>query len=536
MIRFSALALVLAFTTLSAQSIKKQVRDGAPQLAMTSTELSVLGDPLFRLVLKTKPNEIRFDEVVRLLKGTTGGTEHFFVVDEKIIDPAIGQSRRAVIGFKGSNQGLVLVTNVMLSVFFDSNTVQPGFIEAWGWDNKRSRYNYYRLDKEGGTVSWKFRGSSIDADKLTQTQRNKTCMACHLNGGPVMKELPFPWNNWNSFQSQSLYLRPGGAGHWTIAEGSHLATLEGAESMETDFILPALKQFNGRRIDQLTKKNADGTASILDGKRALRSLFETTEFNAISSDAFSGLHPFQGSAPGLPSGVVKVPDTFFLNANLFAGGKVTQYQGLGIDQARDFASVLVVQPAEYRKLVNDAATKLNNTLGDSSFAWFVPEASHSDNHMVDRLIINGVITQQFAAAVLAVDVENPVFSLKTPALLQFIPKTFRFNPRVNDSVATPHPDELTKAVIAALQATSPVAGSPQADFLALLKAPNPVTVLRQRVQAYLTREQAALANVATREAELKRLFDVVLSRRQEALTNPLFKQLNETGNLLFAVP
>lgn len=545
MSRVIALVLVLCPTILFGQAIKKQARDGVPPQTMTAADLAALGDPLFRLVLKSKPDEVRFDEVVRLLKGAAG-TEHFFAVDEKIIDPAIDQTRRAVIGFKGSNQGVILDTNVMLSVTFDSNAVQPGFIEAWGWDDQRSRYNYYKLDNAGGILSWKFRGSSIDADKLTLAQRNGSCMACHINGGPVMKELPFPWNNWSSFRSQAAYLTPGGANHWSIAEGTHFAALEGAENLETDFILPALRQFNGRRIERVIKKNTAGTPivfaggkrEVIDGRRALRALFETTEYNAISSATFSGLHPFPALSSAGPSEDVKVPDTFFLNANLLAGGGVSQYQELGITQARDFASLLKVKPAEYKKLVTDAVTKLNNKPGDSSFAWFVPEASHSDNHMVDRLIKSGLISQQFAAAVLAVDVENPVFSSKTPPLLKFVPATFRFKPRVNDSVPAAHPDELTTAVIAALQAASPAAGSPEADFLALLKAPDPVKLLRQRVQEYLAREQAALseANPVTREAELKRLFNIVLARRQAALNNPRFQRLNETGNLLFAVP
>ena len=541
-IRGVAFAAFIFFSALApAQAIKKQARDGAPQQAMTAAELAVLGDPFFKLVLKTKPNEVRFDEVVRLVKGATG-TEHFFVVDEKIIDPALGQTRRAVIGFKGTNQQVVLDTNVMLSVIFDSNAIRPGFIEAWGWDDAKSRYNYYRVDNEGGTVSWKFRGTSIDADNLTEAQRNGTCMACHRNGGPVMKELPFPWNNWSSSRSQASYLTPGGANHWPIAEGTHLAALVSAEDMETAFILPALRQFNGRRIERLIKRSPAGVPivtvgkqEVTDGKRAVRALFATTEYNVISSDGFSGLHPFPPQTSGPPSDV-KIPDTFFLNANLLAGGGVPQYQGLTISQARGFGTLLLVKPDEYKQLVTASGINIGGQAGDSNFAWFVPEASHSDNHMVDILIQRGLITKQFAAAALAVDVENPVFSSKRAGLLLFIPSTFRFKPVVNAGVPAAHPDDLTKAVITALQAASPAVGSPEADFLAILRDPDPVKLLKQRVQDYLTREQASLANAATRPAELKRLFDIVIARRREALLNPAFARLNETGNLLFAIP
>jgi hypothetical protein len=523
------------------QAIKKQARnDDAPKV-MTAAELAELGDPLFVLVLKDKPNEFRFDEVIRLLKGASG-TELFFVVDEKIIDPALGQKRRAVVGFKGSNQQIVLNPNVMLSVIFDANAVQPGFIEALGWDDKRRRYNYYQLNDDSGPLSWRFRGTSIDADTLTATQRAGTCLECHRNGGPVMKELPFPWNNWNSFRSQADYLTPGGANHWPIAEGTHLRSLAGAEDLEKDFILPALRQFNARRLEKLIKRTQTGAPvvtggkhELTDGKRALRSLFETTEYNVTSSSTFSGLHPFPTPSAG-PTAVVTVPDTFFLNANLLAGSGVTQYRGLTVSQARTFGSLLSVNPVEYRQLVADFKTKVGGKLGDSSFAWFVPEASHSDNHMADLLVQRGMVTMQFAAAVLAVDLETPVFSTKRAKLLRFVPDTYRFKPIVDGGAPASHPDNLTKTVIAALKAASPAASSPEADFLALLQNPDPTKVLKQRVDDYRTREQAVLANPAMRPAELKRLFNILITRRREALNNPAFSRLNETGNLLFAVP
>ncbi len=540
-----ALLIVALAALLPGQAIRKQVKDNSTPQPMTAAELNALGDPLFRLVLRTSPNEKRLDEIVRLVKGASG-TEHLFVVDEKIIDPALNQTRRAVVGFSGSNQNLVLNPNVMLSVVISPTSVVPDFIEAWGWDDARSRYNYYKLDRTGGAASWKFRGSSVDADNLTPAQRADTCMACHINGGPVMKELPFPWNNWHSFRSRADYLTPTGAASWPIAQGPRLAALNSAEDLEVGFILPSLRQFNSRRIDRLIRSNAAGTPVALpgglqemtDGRRALKQLFETTEYSVISSSTFSGLHPFPaaGTAGTGPSEPVGVPDTFFLNANLLAGGGATAYQGLGIAQARSFANLLTIQPDEYRKLVNDSGTKLGGVAGDSSFAWFVPEASHSDNHMVDALIKRGLVTPQFAAAVLAVDIENPVFSVKTPALLRFVPAKFRFKPRTGDNVAAPHPDALTKVVITALEAAAPVASSPEADFLALLRNPDPVKVLRQRVQDYLAREQAALSNQATREAELKRLFNLVIVRRRAALDHPLLGRLNESGDRLFAIP
>jgi hypothetical protein len=428
----------------------------------------------------------------------------------------------------------------MLSVIFDSDRIRPGFIEAWGWDGVRGRYNYYKVD--GNPPAWKFRTSSVDADNLAPEARKGTCLACHINGAPVMKELPLPWNNWHSFKSLQNYLTASGAGHWPIAEGAHLAALSGAENLETGFILPSIIQFNGRRIDGLIRKTAAGAPAtfpgglqeITDGPRLLRSLFETTEYNIGSSGDLSGLHPFAPVHNG-PTKKFAVPDTFFLNANILAGGGPPQYQGLGIDDARQFGNLASVAPAEYTKLVNTSGVKFDTTPGDSNFAWFVPEASHSDNHMIDALVKRGIITPQFAAAVLAVDLENPVFSVRTPGLRKFIPATFRFKPRQGGIAPAAHPDDLTKTVIAALNAAAPSAGTPEADFLAVLQTPNPVAVLRQRVLEYKARVQSRLAG-AQRDAELTRLFNLAVQRRKAALTHPVLQALNETRTLLFAVP
>ena len=213
------------------------------------------------------------------------------------------------------------------------------------------------------------------------------------------------------------------------------------------------------------------------------------------------------------------PDTFFLNANLLAGGGFAQSEGLGIGEARQFARLLQLQPAEYRAVVERFRTRLGDRPGDTHFAWFVPEASHVDNALVDILIRRGVITREFAAAVLAIDVETPVFSTARESLLKFVPPQFRFKPKAPEDVPVAHPDELTKAVITRVQAANPVAGSPEAQFLTLLQSPTPVEALRQTVSAYLGRVRGQLADAAQREAEITRLYQVMLDRRRAAIAH-----------------
>lgn len=512
-------------------ALLQQRSDGAAPQAMSAEELDALGDPLFRLVLKDHPQEVRLDEIERLIMGASG-RRHLFVVDEHLQDPAPGGSRRAVFVYKGSTQGIRLDPNVALSAAFDSARFAEGVIEAWGWDDRRSRYNYYKLD--GTPATWKFRGSSVGADQLTPAQRRGTCMTCHVNGGPVMKELPIPWNNWHSSRNQADYLLSTSPGRWPIAGTPRFRDLKGAEGFESDFVMPSIRQFNGRRLTSLiTPGAAAGQSEVTDGPRALRPLFRTVEYNIISAGQFSGLHPLPApvAAGAAPTEAVAVPDTFFLNANLLGGGGFTQYKGLGIPEARLFSSLLLVQPAEYRGLVSRAGTTLGGRTGDTHFAWFVPEPSHIDNHFVDLLIAQGVITREFAAAALAVDLETPAFSDARDALRAVIPARFTFKPLNAGDVPAAHPDALTLDVIARLRALTPAAGSPEAQFLALLENPDPVGVLRATVTAYMERVRARLADPAQRQGELDRLYRLMLARAKTASdTNPALVE----SDMLFA--
>jgi hypothetical protein len=537
------LGMTLLATAVASAQIKKMVRDDAPAEALSAAERSQLGDPMFVLALRSHPNEGDVQKIVDLVKGASAQV-HFFVVDELIADPAPAGSRRAVLAFRGVNQTLKLDPNVMLSVILTPTGITPNFIEAWGWDARRGRFNFYRFEQASNEQApgWKFRGSSAGADRQTPTQRRGTCLACHVNGEPLMKELTLPWNNWHSTSFAATYLRPSGATPWpVVADLALLTRLENARVLQTDFIQLAIARFNRSRADALLKRNAQGSPTVvngmqevIDGRRLLRPLFETTQYNVASSGTLSGLHPFPAASGG-PVGPIAVPATFFLNANLLAGGGATQYQGLDIAEALSFNTLAQISADEYRTLVNDDGTTIGGRSGDANFAWFVPAASHVDNHMIDLLVQRGVITKEFAGAAMAVDHETPVFSTKTPGLLRFIPQTFRFKPLAVGAAPAAHPDRLTQAVIAALQAASPAAGTPEADFLTLLQNPNPLSALKQRVLSYRQRVQTRLDNATTRAAELRRLFHIAVDRRRAALNHPVLGALTES-DALFPVP
>lgn len=274
---------------------------------------------------------------------------------------------------------------------------------------------------------------------------------------------------------------------------------------------------------------------VLIGKRLLRPLFETTEVNLISSGEPSGLHPLAPNEPGRPAAPVKIPNSFFLNADLIDGGGGDD--GLTISEAKEFSSVAVVAPEDYKRLVkNEAKLRLAGRAGDAFFAWFVPEPSHIDNSMVDRLLRRGIISVPFVAAVLAIDIKMPILSEKRASLLRFVPESFTFK-AVDPGAAprTDHPDELTSAVIASIRQESPAGGSTEAEFLALLESGDPGGQLRSRVQAYLRETRNRLDDPSTRDGHLRELMERAIEVRQEVLNHPILGALNETGDRLFPI-
>lgn len=524
-------AFVMGTTLAYAQStggrLLKQSTESSPVQPLTATELADLGDPFFNLVLKDRADATNLATIEALIQPNDKLRETF-VVDERLQDFSPGQTRRAVLAFRGKNNNEFLSPNVMLSVKFDSDNFSdtPELIEAWGWDDNRGRFNYYQLDREQtGSLSWKFRGSSDGADNLSPQAREGTCMLCHINGAPVMKELLLPWNNWHDAESVH-YLEPGHPNSWSVASDRKLDSdrLKPAYALFSS-IVPAIRQFNSRRIDALTHSVGD-TVQVIDGKRLLKPLFETTEFNIISSEQTSRLHPFSSSTD-LPTKEIQIPNSFFLNANLIAGGGLLNYQGLDITESREFASV-AIQPADYENLVQAAGVKLaDRQPGDAHFAWLVPEPSHIDNDIVSQLIEREILPREFVAAVMAIDLETPILSPARKKLLDFVPDRFQIKPD----------NDLMPQTIAALEQANPPNESPENEFLEILKSEDPVALLRNKVNEYLNREKALLDNPDTKFTELNRLYALAVERRKAILNDEILGSLDETGGkLLFPVP
>jgi hypothetical protein len=509
-----------------------QATDNATARPLTAQEQEKLKDPLFKLVLSSRPDATKLADIEALIQPDPA-QRRLFIVHEEIKDPRRSPAdppvRRAVISFIGENQQVQLGSNVMLSVFFNSERFSDSpDLEAWGWDEQNGVYNYYKLDRSGNTtprLSWKLRATSANADRLSASQRAGTCLACHTTGVPIMKELAFPWNNWHSTRNPADYLTTQGPApeRWPVASDARFTHLGNAQELEPS-IKGAIAKFNQRRFSDHVKADGQGGFAIQDARRLLRPLFITTEINLASAFQTSGLHPIAPGTHNGPNQRVQVPASFFLVTGLLSSAN------LGISEAAGFKDVAVLEPAEYKALVEAAGLKLQTSrgrfAGDTHFAWFTPELGFVATDWVDKLLEQKVISPAFAAASLAIDLENPVFSDARASLIEAIPDSFTATP------GAAHPDALTREVIARLESANPTPGSAKAEFLALLKNPDPVQEVKARVIAYKDRVGQQLGNPATRQAELQRLFRVLGDRRQRFAGDNLFGSLVESGALL----
>jgi len=81
-------------------------------------------------------------------------------------------------------------------------------IELIVWDYTQRVFNFYELLSINGRNSWFYRGNSkdiyLDNQKLhlqknlskPQFGRRLRCSACHISGGPIIKEIELPHNDW----------------------------------------------------------------------------------------------------------------------------------------------------------------------------------------------------------------------------------------------------------------------------------------------------------------------------------------------------
>ncbi|MDX6691392.1 MAG: hypothetical protein QOG15_2849 [Solirubrobacteraceae bacterium] len=305
--------------------------------------------------------------------------------------------------------------DVIISVFGPDDA----FIEAMGWDRARGGFNFYR------TVhgAWMFAGNSRHA--LTGPTAGKGPFESHVSGGPLMKELRFPWVNWNS------------------PRGGIPASI-----FAPDDPLPRHPWFTGKLnadvFEKITRASIARWNKVRFAERAesarvvLRQVVESQTVNLICSSTESRLAQTAQSP-------VALPQTFFVDSEA-----LTEILGLPAPPAITVSSELyrsTLERFEFRR----AAPGFERA-GDTRFAFVVPERAFEDTSAVREATKSGLISERLAACLLMVDFPNPVFSARRASLLAHASDV----PDAQFSQAT------ADAILAAAQ-PSPQ-GSPEREF------------------------------------------------------------------------
>lgn len=273
----------------------------------------------------------------------------------------------------------------------------PGklMIELIAWDKQKKLFNFYELIGTSTGGQWFYRGDSADIlkdnanlyldvpagqNKFGATLR---CSACHTSGGPIMKELSAPHNDWwvNS--------RP-------LKFGSNKLSNEVAQVVSKLIDADEFSQAVKKGIQKL--ENSDNYQSLKNQQSLqvqLRPLFCETEIN-LESDVDS---------LDAATTHVNVPSASVINPLLLQSSlqiKKTDYLGL-LDK--------------YRMSFPETKNR------DADHAWLVPVKGYSDLAAIQSLIQKGIIDEEFAADVLAIDMQKPLFSQKRCGLLKLISNT-----------------------------------------------------------------------------------------------------------------
>jgi hypothetical protein len=332
--------------------------------------------------------------------------------------------------------------------------VLPGFVELIAWDRTKKLYNFYELI-DG---KWHYRGDSRDVlddvaginveAKAPQFGKRLRCSGCHTLGGPIMKELDGPHNDWWT-QKHRLPTAP-----WQLQAGkdqgdprqlaAHLfATATDASNL-------SLQVRNG--INRLL-----GGGALLRGRsleEQLRSLFSTMEMNLVSDTAPFKEQMARGEA-------IEVPQGFFVDARLAGKGPAVKVD------AKRYREALAAAGARFPPEVGEQPSEARH-------AFLVPGRSFIDNRVLDDLIARGLLDEELVADVLAVDLATPVFSRARAKLIRHVPS------QAKDS------RELREGLIQKLRQAG--AGDPAAqELLANLTDPRRTAALhRKAAQSYLS--------------------------------------------------
>ncbi len=375
-----------------------------------------------------------------------------------------------------------------------SNDAGSLMIELELKDSSKDAFNFYELRGIGNNQSqWFYRGDSDDiyAD-LKGLHLNAEgepifgdrlrCSGCHLSGGPIMKELTAPHNDWWTSS------RPVDLSRWAFAPDLgallSLTAQDAAKSLPTALSdaqgLADLITTSAKALVHSPLVNSRRKANLSPAER-LRPLFCPMELNLESSAT-----PIDDETAN-----IEIPSGFFVDPRL--------------------ASLPVTIS---RKAYLDSLTLLGSQFPmsdppriDSDHPWLTPVKSRYDQEAIAELVAQGEITSDFVAAVLSIDFTNPVFSHSRCALVRFIPRSNSTDWQTWFRAGLANSDlPQAKALLRALTQSAAVLTSPAKSLM------------------------EACARVYADPSKVKDLVKILFQRRAEAFASDISK--NPRGQIL----
>lgn len=477
---------------------------------MTDGEVAAqLNDPLATLVLRRGVFPATLDDVFSALDAHNASpaglpTQAVYLVGEgsQIQHNQAPADLRRELRFVITRQG---GSNVDLMISVGAGGPPTGFIQVISWDAVKNAFNYYERQSP---ATWVWLGDS--AHSLRAETRGKGCFECHVNGGPVMKELRLPWSNWHS---QNATVSPS-----ILAPDDPLRTNRlflaslnggfGAQDFQRFAVEPGIRRWNVARVRRMIA--ADGTVS--DVPLLLRQLFETTTINLATSGAQS--KSVQSAAP------LTLPITFFVNRDaLFNVLRLNPEVELPRVSGEHYLSAV----GRFQLALADPSPSINFRLpGDTFFAFLVPEPSFEDFEALRQMLEKKIVTPKFAACVLMIDFQNPIYSEARQRLARYAPPSGALQGGASDV-----PARFADRVAQAAQGLPP--DSPEQQFLSNWNLPDDQwqNVFRERIRGYLTAVNGRLSAQEGFDDYMR----LAVSRRREFTASPA-KSLAEFPLLL----
>ncbi len=292
-------------------------------------------------------------------------------------------------------------------------------------------YNFYSGNVGTEGADFVFHGNSFTMGSISEYGPlnskqfpHHPCTTCHQNGGPILKELRFPWMNWASrANSGAQNLLPSVIARRTADGGEFLEV----EELEKEILKSTvrLNTFRVRKIKEGATVNgplphSETSAPVTIGMM-LQPILCQNEVNLANSVSKIGV--FQK---------LKVPPDLFLNRLLYVEENAIPFQlttaqksrldmtgNTDIEDFGRFSGAIKIPAAKNEEgagwaeqlAANSVKHSIEGKVGsDGQFPMLIPARSFSDDDYSSRLVTEGVLKEKFVQDLLMVDYQNPVFS------------------------------------------------------------------------------------------------------------------------------